>query len=395
MSIQTRFRFTNALIKNLPPNATDTRSTDAEYSDTEISGLKCLVGRGEGRKKFLLRYLYHGRKRAIALGHWPEVDVSLARHLALECKRQLAMGADPKQQRDSKRQEITLNELFTRHYLRWAISNKRSWKKDEQRYRDHIRPAMGMMLLSDITPSSILRLQQKLTTPLSPATCNRIIVLIKAMFTWAGRQGLTTEHPARIVSLLRENNARQRYFSEEEIRRIFIAADDDSNPVAARYVKLLLLTGLRKDELRLAKWEHLDAIKRTLWLPETKNGYGRIVHLNTLAMEVIRTLPTQKGNPWLFIGRKEKMPLNNPTKAFRRIMFRAGIFDKEVCIHTCRHSVAALIVSHGGTLYDVQAQLGHRSSQSSQRYAHLHPQRLRNTSQLLAERIGAQLPSLI
>ncbi|MCV5111744.1 tyrosine-type recombinase/integrase, partial [Escherichia coli] len=78
----------------------------------------------------------------------------------------------------------------------------------------------------------------------------------------------------------------------------------------------------------------------------------------------------------------------------QRIVRRAGIFDKEVCIHTCRHSVAALIVSHGGTLYDVQAQLGHRSSQSSQRYAHLHPQRLQNTSQLLAERITAQLSSL-
>ncbi|MGE5980236.1 tyrosine-type recombinase/integrase [Klebsiella aerogenes] len=80
--------------------------------------------------------------------------------------------------------------------------------------------------------------------------------------------------------------------------------------------------------------------------------------------------------------------------AFQRIIHRAGIFDKEVCIHTCRHSVAALIVSYGGTLYDVQAQLGHRCSQSSQRYAHIHPQRLQNTSQLLAERITAQLPSL-
>ena len=80
-----------------------------------------------------------------------------------------------------------------------------------------------------------------------------------------------------MVQLLRENNARQRYFTEDEIRRIFLSADNDTSPVAARYVKLLLLTGLRRDELRLAKWEHVDPVKRTLWLPETKNGYGRIV----------------------------------------------------------------------------------------------------------------------
>ncbi|MGR3754272.1 site-specific integrase [Edwardsiella anguillarum] len=392
MSSQKRFRFTNHLIKNLPPNPPDARSTDAEYSDTEISGLKCLVSKGEGRKKFLLRYLYHGRKRAIAMGHWPEIDANLARQLAMEYKRQLAAGIDPKQVRENKLQEMTLNELFDCHYLPWATATKRSWDKDAQRYRDHIKPTFGIMLLSDITPSALLQLQQKLATSLSSATCNRVIVLIKAIFTWACRQGLTTHHPARVVQLLRENNARERYFTEDEIRRIFISADEDRNAVAACYIKLLLLTGLRRDELRLSRWEHLDPVKRTLWLPETKNGYGRVVHLNSLAMDVIKALPTQWGNPWLFIGKKEGMPLNNPVKAFQRIIRRAGIFDKTVCIHTCRHSVAALIVSYGGTLYDVQAQLGHRSSQSSQRYAHLHPQRLRNTSQLLAERISAQLP---
>ncbi len=112
MSTPKRFRFTNQLIKSLPPNTSDARSTDAEYSDTEISGLKCLVSRREGRKKFLLRYLYHGRKRAIAIGHWPEVDVNLARQIAIEHKRALATGTDPKQERENKRKELTFDELF-------------------------------------------------------------------------------------------------------------------------------------------------------------------------------------------------------------------------------------------------------------------------------------------
>lgn len=122
MSTPKRFRFTNQLIKSLPPNTSDARSTDAEYSDTEISGLKCLVSKGEGRKKFLLRYLYHGRKRAIAIGRWPEVDVTLARKIAMEHKRSLATGTDPKQERENKRQEMTFDELFNQHYLPWAKS---------------------------------------------------------------------------------------------------------------------------------------------------------------------------------------------------------------------------------------------------------------------------------
>ncbi|WP_241585847.1 tyrosine-type recombinase/integrase [Rosenbergiella epipactidis] len=388
MTHPTRFKFTNALIKALPIQPTEARSTDSEYSDSEVSGLKCLVGKGEGSRRFLFRYLYHGRKRAIAIGHWPEIDVALARQLVLQHKRALVMGQDPKRLKDEARDEMLLDDLFSQYYLPWAIQSKVSWNKDKQRYRDHLKPTLGSFRLSDITPSHILTLQHKLTSSLSIATCNRVIVLLKALYTWAGRQGLTNLHPAKNIALLRENNARKRYFSEDEIRRIFRSAEEDINPVAATYVRLLLLTGLRRDELRLARWEHIDISQQTLWLPKTKNGQGRIVHLNHLAMSLLKTLPRCKGNPWVFVGKVEGNPIANPVKAFKRILARAGIFDSEVCLHTCRHTVAALIVSHGGTLYDVQVQLGHRSSQSSQRYAHLHPQRLRNTSQLLAERIG-------
>ena len=395
MTSLTRFRFTNKLIAVLPPQQPHSRSTDAEYSDTELSGLKCLVSKGEGKKKFLLRYLYNGRKRAIALGHYPELDVSSARALASEFKRQIAHGVDPKQQRQEKRNALTLSEAFYECYLPWAQHHKRSWNKDAQRFRDHIAPVLGGQLVNDIPAATITTLQQSLAQCCKPATNNRIIALLKAIYTWCNRQGITAQHPAKLIPLLRENNARQRYFSEDEIRRIFISADKDLNPVAARYIKLLLLTGLRRDELRLTRWEHVNTQQKTLWLPETKNGYGRIVHLNTFAIELINTLPRRTGNPWLFIGKLEGKPLGNATKAFRRILLGASIFDRDICLHTCRHSVAALIVSHGGTLYDVQAQLGHRSSQSSQRYAHIHPQRLRHTSQLLAESIQQNLPSTL
>ncbi|WP_255222852.1 hypothetical protein [Enterobacter sichuanensis] len=98
----------------------------------------------------------------------------------MDHKRSLATGTDPKQERENKRQEMTFDELFNQHYLIWAKSAKRSWGKDVQHYRDHIRPAIGQMLLSDITPSGVLRLQQTLSISLSAATFNRVIVLIKA-----------------------------------------------------------------------------------------------------------------------------------------------------------------------------------------------------------------------
>ncbi|WP_324041917.1 tyrosine-type recombinase/integrase [Aeromonas caviae] len=98
-------------------------------------------------------------------------------------------------------------------------------------------------------------------------------------------------------------------------------------------------------------------------------------------------------NPYLFPGKRQGQPLQNPTKGFQRMLAQAGIDKEGVCLHTCRHSVSALIVSKGGTLFDVQSQLGHRSTQTSLRYAHLHNTRMQQTSQKIANCIHDALTS--
>jgi integrase len=380
----TRFKFTNRRIAELPPNPENAKSTEAEYSDIEVTGLRCLVGKGEGRRKFLLRYQMHGRKRAIALGHYPAIDVSTARKLALDYKRKIAEGVDPQQAKEDKRNQKTLGHLFQEDYLPYLQMRNRSWKTDEQRFRIHLRPLFGNLLLEEITVTRIQNMQQMLLKRLTTATANRVLALLKAIMTWANRAGLIKENPAMLVSLLRENNRRERYFTPDEIRRLFRAADQHQSFYTGQYVKMLLLTGLRRAELAEAKWQHYNKEEKTLYIPHTKNGHSRVLHLNHMAVDLLNYLPIRPGNPYLFPGHRKGKPLQNPTKGFQKMLARAGIDKEGVCLHTCRHSVAALIVSNGGTLFDVQSQLGHRSSQTSLRYAHLHDSRMQQTSQRIA-----------
>jgi len=378
-----KFRFTQRLLEALPPNPADSPSTEAEYSDTQITGLKCLVGKGEGKKKFLFRYTWFGRKRAIALGHFPEVDLITAREVATLHKQLLARGIDPRQQREDKQKEITLSELFHHYYLPHARHVKRSIRNDEQRFKQHIQPQLGLRLLSEITLEQAQQLQTRLLSTHKPATNNRILTLLKGLLNWAARSGIIPDNPLKHLRMLKENNQRTRFLDKSEIRRLFIAAELDDNYYAAQYVKLLLLTGLRRDELRLAKWEHVSLDQGTLFIPHTKNGKSRILHLNHMATQMLMQMPAIPGNPHVFPGLRPKQPLHNVYEPFQRMVKRARI-EGPICLHTCRHSVAALIVSNGGTLYDVQAQLGHASSVSSQRYAHLHASRLKHTSQRIA-----------
>lgn len=107
-----KFRFTNDRIKALPANPADSRSTELEFSDIEVTGLKCLSGRS-GSKRWLLRYkTQEGRKRSISIGRFSEVDVNAARKIARNHLLSVAQGKDPKAMRDEVKSLPTVSEFF-------------------------------------------------------------------------------------------------------------------------------------------------------------------------------------------------------------------------------------------------------------------------------------------
>ena len=120
------------------------------------------------------------------------------------------------------------------------------------------------------------------------------------------------------------------------------------------------------------KWEHLQlgGSKPMWYVPHTKSGKSRYVILNPMALKILEALPKIQGNPYVFVGKVTGNPIQNPMKAFKRIITRAGIESTFRC-HDLRHTVASLIVNNGGSLYDVQAASGNANSSIAERYAHL------------------------
>lgn len=70
--MKNKFKFTTALLKSIPANDVASKSSELEFSDSEVVGLKCLSGK-TGNKKFLLRYQFNGRRKSIAIGRFPDV----------------------------------------------------------------------------------------------------------------------------------------------------------------------------------------------------------------------------------------------------------------------------------------------------------------------------------
>jgi integrase len=216
---------------------------------------------------------------------------------------------------------------------------------------------------------------------LSPATANRHLSLVHRIFSLAVQWGYCEKNPASGINKFQGNNQHQRFLNNDEIRRLFDAADADDNVYAAAYLKILLLTCVRRSEGLAMKWEHLQlsGAKPMWYIPHTKTGKSRYVILNPMALSILQDLPKVSGNPYVFPGKVEGQPINNPIKAFKRIINRAGI-ESSFRLHDILHTHASLIINNGGSLYDCQAALNHANSSMSERYAHLSSESMQKTS---------------
>jgi len=389
--MQKKFKFTNAKLKSIKPHDKDSPSTELELSDdSDVSGLKLLVGKS-GNKRFLLRYTFKSKKCSIAIGKFGDIDVATARKIAQKHKMLIAEGVDPKVEKDSYKTMPTLSEFFYKTYLPVIKPRRKSWDKDLQRFSHFIEPRLGDTRFQDLTSMDVLHLQQVIADPkkmkrevaYAPSTNNRVIAILKTMSSYALKMGVITVNAALPVSLLKEDNIREKFFDIDECKRIIASALRYENVYVGSAIAMLYLTGNRRSEVFNLKWSNFDRKNRTAYVPDSKNGKPFTIYLSDRAYNIIINLKPVEGNPYIFAGRKQGSSVSSLRKAYRYILEGAGITDFEgVCFHTARHSVASNMISSGKfSQVHVKQQLAHSSIQSSERYIKHTPTSARNISQ--------------
>lgn len=176
-------------------------------------------------------------------------------------------------------------------------------------------------------------------------------------------------NPVRDVPRRKYSNARERYLSASEVKRLFRALDSSESPQLKNIVSLLLLTGARKTELLTARWEQIDLERRTWLIPTTKTGKPRYVPLSQSAIDTIEALPRWDGCPWLLPNPITLKRYTDIKRSWEKARDAAGLYDLR--IHDLRHSAASFMINAGIDLYAVGRVLGHADHRSTQRYSHV------------------------
>ena len=332
-----------------------------------------------------------GRTLNLKLGrHGSDINVEQARKRAAELRSTIALGGDPRADREAEKAALTVDEFVETRFMPHQRARKKSWREDEYLLGKRILPAWGKRLLGDIKTSDVQRMHDSVVAEgRAPATANRHLCVVKRLFALAAVWGDVAKDPAKPVRLLRENNQCSRFLTEVEVGGLVAALDADPDSVGTAVIRLLMLTGARLSEVLEARWEHVDLLRRLWTLPSPKGG--RLVHkpIGTAAAALLLAQPRVEGNPHVFPGERQGDHRRCIRWTWDRVCRAAGI---EGCrVHDLRHTFASLLVSRGVSLFVVQKLLNHSTPTMTQRYSHLAPDRLLEASDLAGSALSGRI----
>lgn len=357
-------------------------------------GVRCYP---TGRKSFVVSYRTRtGRSRMLVLGKVGVLTVDQARKKARKELVRVMDGEDPVAERKAARAKADTVKDFAGLWLdRHAKPHRKGiWREDKRRIENRITPKLGHRALQDVKRADVEALHSEIGAD-APTEANRVVQLLRAMFTKAIAWGYLPEGATNPAAMDRSGDSgvkrfketsRTRFVTPAEMPRLVEAVNGEANIFIRAALMLYLLTGLRKNELLRAKWADIDLEART-WAVTERKGDAHTVPLPEPAVAILRGLPRFQDNPHVFPGHKKGSHLVNIAKNWRTVREKAGCVD--VTLHDLRRTVGSWLASSGVSLAIVGQVLGHAPGdvQATAIYARLQQETARQALDQHAERL--------
>ena len=314
--------------------------------------------------------------RRVTLGRHGRINATEARRRAWQAIARIKAGQEPLPEHSVSRRAAgpRLADMAARYMDEYVAVHCKPGTlrlRSTAIYR-HILPSLGKRRIAAVRRRHVLALQQRMAN--TPVQANNVIITLSQIYNKAQDWGVVPEgtNPCRHVELYRQRK-RERFLTEAEFQRLGRVLDDaaqsgGATPEAIAAIRLLILTGCRRNEVLGLHWEDVDLEARELSLRDSKTG-PRTVPLSPAAVQLLAGLPRSAGNRWVIPGRKPGAHMVRLGSAWRLLRKRAGLND--VRLHDLRHSFASSALALGESLPMIARLLGHRQIASTARYAHL------------------------
>lgn len=360
-----RFKFSKGAIDKLP--IPDKRTY---YHDSERRYLALLVTPA-GRKSFYFIRWANGRTCFLKIkeGTYPDMTPEQAREKADLMNTDVINGKNPAHTRQVQRLEPSLKGLFDD----WLQQPKhaRSVPQLQATWARYLKRWNGKRV-SELTGQQVTDWHRKVGEKHGHYAANAALRLLRALLNWGiAAYKLGIDNPARGIVFFEETR-RERWIGADAMPRLLEAIEADANPDMRDFFMLCLLTGARRGNVQAMRWEALDLRRATWTIPsdEHKNKRPICIPLTKDALLILQARWALHGySPYVFPSHSASGHLQEPKTAWQRILKRSGLTGLR--IHDLRHTSASWLVNQGTPLTVIGAALGHTQTSTTNRYAHL------------------------
>jgi integrase len=322
-------------------------------SDTHVTGF-CARRQTNG-VFYYVRYRHNGTQVVRSIGRHGPLTPDTARARALQLLGTVAGGTDPFAQALAGEGFATAVE---RYLERKRGSLKPNSFTDIQRYLQNHAGPLHRLRLDQIDRRKIAALLGEIETSSGPVARNRARGALSAFFSWCVAEGLLELNPVSGTAVANENGSRERVLTQPELRQLWRGLDDSP---FSETVRLLLLTGQRRNEIGLLRWAEVDLARKLIVLSpaRTKNSRQHELPLSSQALAILERQPRRNSTDFVFGERGFTSWSAEKAKLDKRVEIAAWT------LHDLRRTCATQLGELGVQPHYIEAILNHYSKSAA------------------------------
>jgi len=254
------------------------KTTGKDYTLTDANGLSLFVS-GKGAKKWHFRFTWMGKQQRIALGSYPEIPLKAAREQRDDLRAQVARGIDPRIHRlQSKVATLAApTQTFAAVFKVWRAFKALSLKTGRQStlsqidriFAKDVLPRIGHFDIFEVGNTHLLEVLRRIEQRKAFTTAEKVRTWLNQMFRYAMVEKGLRHNPASdldIVAAPKPPTAHNPFLRMEELPTFLHTLRNYGGHESTKLgLRLLLLTGVRTGELRLATPDQFD-LEQGLWV---------------------------------------------------------------------------------------------------------------------------------
>ncbi|HEM7526653.1 TPA: tyrosine-type recombinase/integrase [Providencia rettgeri] len=339
------------------------------YKMTDGGGLYLEVNTN-GSKAWRMKYRFGGKEKRLSFGMYPLVSLADARKKRDEAKKLLVDGIDPAETKKIEKmaQKMGMENSFESIAREWHKSKADRWSL---RYREEIIdtfekdifPFIGRRPIAEIKPMELLETLKRIEKRGALEKLRKVRQRCGEVFRYAIITGRAEYNPAPdLVGALKVHKRKHFPFLTAQELPYFLRdlSGYTGSIITKTATKIIMLTGVRTQELRFARWEDID-LDKGLWHIPPEHMKMKRPHVVPLSLQVIEAFkqlrPLSHRYPLVFIGRNtHRKPISK--ESINQVIELMG-YKGRLTGHGFRHTMSTILHEQGYNSAWIETHLAH------------------------------------